>query len=103
MKKYLLKFMLSQKSYMMEIIMIELASLPLNIQEQIINAQQPIVVSKNGKVIGTFQPTPNHINGDFNYDLAMIQESIESGFVRVPTQALTDSDAFEQWLFREQK
>lgn len=80
--------------------MIELATLPQTLQQQIV-LQQPIAITDKGKIIATVNPTKSYANGDFNFDLARMERAVESGLnnpIAIPKSALADIDAFDNWL-----
>lgn len=85
--------------------LIELATLPPAIQQQIlqIKADEVVQFVDNGKLIKTaqFSEPKSHVNGDFDFDLARMKLAVESGLsnpIQVPKSALTDIDAFDRWL-----
>ena len=80
--------------------LIELTTLPLEIQEQIqrIKQGEQIIITDQGKVMtcATVDTQPSYANGDFEFDLERMKQAVEAPTVAVPH---FDSDEdFLAWL-----
>lgn len=85
--------------------LIEISSLPPVLEKAILQGEA-VEFAQNGKVIrrlndnsptiATQNHTKSYANGDFNFDLELLQKSIDSGEVVVPK--LRNSDDFLAWL-----
>lgn len=74
--------------------MIDFATLPITVQERIVNLQEPVSILKDGQVVAVLSPK----SYDAKFDFARIQASVASGQVAVPKSATADIDAFDRWL-----
>ena len=74
--------------------MIDFATLPITVQEQIVNLQEPVSILKDGQVVAVLSPK----SYDAKFDFSRIQASVASGQVAVPKSATADIDAFDRWL-----
>lgn len=75
---------------------IDFATLPIAIQEQIVKSEKPVVIAQNGKVVATLNPTPSHARGDFDYDLERMKVMMATEFKPIPK---FDSDEeFLAWV-----
>ncbi len=89
---------------------IELTTLPLEIQEQIqrIKQGEQIIITDQGKVMtcATVDTQPSYANGDFEFDLERMKQAIgetdENGRAKhattIPKGLAKDFDAFHQWM-----
>lgn len=85
--------------------LIEISSLPPVLEKAILQGEA-VEFAQNGKVIrrlsdnsptiATQSHAKSYANGDFNFDLELLQKSIDSGEVVVPK--LRNSDDFLAWL-----
>lgn len=82
--------------------LIELAVLPTEIQQQILHIKQgeQIIIAQQGEIIktATINEQPSYAHGDFNFDLNSLQQSIESGRIEVPKSVTKDMESFDKWL-----
>lgn len=81
---------------------IELATLPIEMQQQFLKVKQgeQLIITQQGEIVttATINQQPSYANGDFNFDLQRIKKSVDSGRIDIPKSALTDIDSFDNWL-----
>lgn len=90
--------------------LIELTTLPLEIQEQIQHIKQgeQIIITDQGKVMtcATVDAQPSYANGDFEFDLERMKQAIgetdENGRAKhtttIPKGLAKDKEAFRAWI-----
>ncbi|OOS23565.1 hypothetical protein [Moraxella pluranimalium] len=76
--------------------MIDIATLPMAVQEQIANLQAPLAITQNGKLIATLNPTPSYTNGEFDYDLNRMKAMMDTEFKPMPD--FENEEAFLAWV-----
>lgn len=79
--------------------LVEISSLPPVLEKAILQGEA-VEFAKNGKVIRRLADNSpkSYANGDFNFDLAYLQDMVDSKTASVPDEALESVEAFEHWL-----
>ncbi len=77
---------------------LELATLPIAIQEQIthLKAGEQLIIANQGREITSATVNPSYEKGDFDYDLQRMKQMMDTEFKPMPSFA--SDDEFLAWV-----